>query len=64
MAGFAVLNSPMSNNPLLSGVYDRWSFNVLPKLGQLVAGDAQSYHYLVESIRQFPRSRAMHNDGR
>jgi demethylmenaquinone methyltransferase/2-methoxy-6-polyprenyl-1,4-benzoquinol methylase len=51
---FCCLEFSHVNNPLLSGIYDRWSFNVLPKLGQLVAGDAQSYHYLVESIRQFP----------
>lgn len=34
--------------------YDWYSFNVLPKLGQLVAGDAQSYQYLAESIRMHP----------
>ena len=34
--------------------HDAWSFNVLPRLGRLVAGDA-SYRYLVESIRTFPR---------
>jgi demethylmenaquinone methyltransferase/2-methoxy-6-polyprenyl-1,4-benzoquinol methylase len=51
---FCCLEFSHVKNPLLSGVYDRWSFNVLPKLGLLVAGDAQSYHYLVESIRQFP----------
>ena len=31
-----------------------WSFNILPKVGQLVAGDMHSYIYLVESIRKFP----------
>ncbi len=46
-------------NPLLSGVYDRWSFEVLPKLGKLVAGDAQPYQYLVESIRKFPSQAAL-----
>ncbi|WP_374590678.1 bifunctional demethylmenaquinone methyltransferase/2-methoxy-6-polyprenyl-1,4-benzoquinol methylase UbiE [Aquabacterium sp.] len=34
--------------------YDWYSFNVLPKLGQLVAGDAASYQYLAESIRMHP----------
>jgi len=34
--------------------YDWYSFNVLPKLGRLVAGDAQSYQYLAESIRMHP----------
>jgi demethylmenaquinone methyltransferase/2-methoxy-6-polyprenyl-1,4-benzoquinol methylase len=35
-------------------VYDAWSFHVLPRLGQLVAKDADSYRYLAESIRTFP----------
>lgn len=38
----------------LQKVYDWYSFNVLPKLGQWVAGDAQSYKYLAESIRMHP----------
>jgi demethylmenaquinone methyltransferase / 2-methoxy-6-polyprenyl-1,4-benzoquinol methylase len=38
----------------LEKAYDWYSFNVLPKLGQLVAGDAQSYRYLAESIRMHP----------
>jgi demethylmenaquinone methyltransferase/2-methoxy-6-polyprenyl-1,4-benzoquinol methylase len=41
-------------NPLLANVYDKYSFNVLPRLGQLVAGDADSYRYLAESIRRHP----------
>ncbi|KAJ3059861.1 hypothetical protein HDU98_004114, partial [Podochytrium sp. JEL0797] len=35
-------------------IYDTYSFQVIPKLGQVVAGDAASYQYLVESIRKFP----------
>jgi demethylmenaquinone methyltransferase / 2-methoxy-6-polyprenyl-1,4-benzoquinol methylase len=38
----------------LEKAYDWYSFNVLPKLGQLVAGDAASYKYLAESIRMHP----------
>ncbi|MDD2609228.1 MAG: bifunctional demethylmenaquinone methyltransferase/2-methoxy-6-polyprenyl-1,4-benzoquinol methylase UbiE [Giesbergeria sp.] len=38
----------------LSKAYDWYSFNVLPKLGQLIAGDADSYRYLAESIRMHP----------
>jgi len=38
----------------LEKVYDWYSFNVLPRLGQWVAGDAQSYRYLAESIRMHP----------
>lgn len=40
--------------PGLNKVYDWYSFNLLPKLGQLCAGDASSYQYLVESIRLHP----------
>ena len=38
----------------LSRVYDAWSFNAIPRLGQLIAKDRDSYQYLVESIRRFP----------
>jgi demethylmenaquinone methyltransferase/2-methoxy-6-polyprenyl-1,4-benzoquinol methylase len=38
----------------LAPLYDAWSFKVLPRLGQMVAGDADSYQYLAESIRTFP----------
>ncbi|MEM8987751.1 MAG: class I SAM-dependent methyltransferase [Pseudomonadota bacterium] len=34
--------------------YDAYSFNVIPRLGELVAGDREAYQYLVESIRKFP----------
>jgi demethylmenaquinone methyltransferase/2-methoxy-6-polyprenyl-1,4-benzoquinol methylase len=38
----------------LDRLYDLYSFNVIPRLGDVVAGDGDSYRYLVESIRQFP----------
>ena len=38
----------------LAPLYDAYSFHVLPRLGQAVAGDAQSYRYLAESIRLHP----------
>ena len=38
----------------LKPLYDLYSFSVLPRLGQLIAGDADSYRYLAESIRMFP----------
>ena len=40
--------------PALQWAYDRYSFNVIPAMGQAVAGDRDSYQYLVESIRRFP----------
>ena len=40
--------------PGLQQFYDLYSFNVIPAMGKLVAGDAESYKYLVESIRMFP----------
>lgn len=40
--------------PAIEWLYDRYSFNVIPALGQAVTGDRASYQYLVESIRRFP----------
>ncbi|QDH15869.1 class I SAM-dependent methyltransferase [Oecophyllibacter saccharovorans] len=40
--------------PALAPLYDAWSFKVLPRMGQMIAGDAESYQYLAESIRMFP----------
>lgn len=40
--------------PALSRLYDTWSFQVMPRLGGRIAGDADSYRYLAESIRRFP----------
>jgi len=40
--------------PALARIYDAWSFKALPRLGQMVAGDGESYQYLAESIRRFP----------
>ena len=44
--------------PGLDRIYDLFSFNVIPPLGRAVTGDAESYRYLVESIRKFPRPAA------
>lgn len=41
-------------SPLLEKAYDQYSFNILPKMGELVAGDSESYAYLAESIRMHP----------
>ena len=40
--------------PGLDVIYDRYSFAVLPRLGQMVARDGEAYRYLAESIRKFP----------
>ena len=45
--------------PGLAPVYDAYSFKVLPALGRLVAGDADSYRYLAESIRMFPDQKTL-----
>jgi demethylmenaquinone methyltransferase/2-methoxy-6-polyprenyl-1,4-benzoquinol methylase len=44
--------------PMLDRAYDFHSFEVIPRLGRLVADDAESYRYLVESIRRFPKQEA------
>jgi demethylmenaquinone methyltransferase / 2-methoxy-6-polyprenyl-1,4-benzoquinol methylase len=44
--------------PGLDRLYDLYSFNVIPALGRAVTGDADSYRYLVESIRRFPTPQA------
>jgi demethylmenaquinone methyltransferase/2-methoxy-6-polyprenyl-1,4-benzoquinol methylase len=44
--------------PGLDKLYDMFSFNVIPQLGRGVTGDAESYRYLVESIRKFPKPNA------
>ena len=41
--------------PIFKQIYDNYSFNVIPILGQLLASDRDSYQYLVESIRKFPK---------
>ena len=52
---FLCLEFSAVNVPGLDTLYDFYSFNVIPALGRAVAGDAESYRYLVESIRRFPK---------
>ncbi len=49
-----VLEFSTPKNPLLKRVYDTYSFNVIPKMGEIIARDRDSYQYLVESIRKHP----------
>ncbi|KAG7088543.1 hypothetical protein E1B28_012525 [Marasmius oreades] len=51
---FACLEFSRVNNSLLSTLYDQYSFSIIPLLGTILAGDRDSYQYLVESIRKFP----------
>jgi len=44
--------------PGLDKLYDMFSFRIIPPLGRTVTGDAESYQYLVESIRKFPKPNA------
>jgi demethylmenaquinone methyltransferase/2-methoxy-6-polyprenyl-1,4-benzoquinol methylase len=45
--------------PALRPLYDAYSFELIPRVGARVAGDAEAYRYLVESIRRFPDQRAL-----
>ena len=49
-----VLEFSTVTEPLLKPLYDLHSFQILPRLGRLIANDADSYRYLAESIRKFP----------
>jgi demethylmenaquinone methyltransferase / 2-methoxy-6-polyprenyl-1,4-benzoquinol methylase len=52
---FVCLEFSAVDVPALDTLYDFYSFNIIPTLGRMVAGDAESYRYLVESIRRFPK---------
>jgi len=49
-----VLEFSQLPNPMMQAAYDAYSFNVIPRMGKLIANDRDSYQYLVESIRKFP----------
>lgn len=51
---FACLEFSQVNSSLFNAIYKRWSFGAIPLIGQLVAGDRDSYQYLVESIEKHP----------
>jgi demethylmenaquinone methyltransferase/2-methoxy-6-polyprenyl-1,4-benzoquinol methylase len=52
---FYCLEFSTSEWPGFGQLYDRYSTHVIPRIGKAVAGDEDSYRYLVESIRRFPR---------
>jgi demethylmenaquinone methyltransferase/2-methoxy-6-polyprenyl-1,4-benzoquinol methylase len=53
---FLCLEFSHVDHPLIARIYDAYSFRLVPKMGEIVTGDAQPYRYLVESIRKFPRA--------
>jgi len=55
---FFCMEFSASDWPGFSNLYDAWASNVIPRIGKAVADDEESYRYLVESIRRFPRPTA------
>lgn len=56
---FFCLEFSRVDEPFLAKIYDAYSFRVIPRIGQVVAKDRDSYQYLVESIRKFPSQKAL-----
>jgi demethylmenaquinone methyltransferase/2-methoxy-6-polyprenyl-1,4-benzoquinol methylase len=55
---FYCMEFSSSDWPGFANLYDAWASNVIPRIGKAVANDAESYRYLVESIRRFPKPAA------
>ncbi len=55
---FYCMEFSSSDWPGFSNLYEAWASNVIPRIGKVVANDEDSYRYLVESIRRFPKSQA------
>jgi len=55
---FFCMEFSSSDWPGFSNLYDAYSANVIPKVGKVVTNDEESYRYLVESIRRFPKPQA------
>lgn len=56
-----VLEFSQIPNELMQKAYDLYSFNIIPRMGQVIANDRDSYQYLVESIRKFPNQESFLN---
>jgi demethylmenaquinone methyltransferase / 2-methoxy-6-polyprenyl-1,4-benzoquinol methylase len=54
-----ILEFSQPTSAILNSLYDLYSFNILPKLGKLIANDANSYRYLAESIRMHPNQETL-----
>jgi demethylmenaquinone methyltransferase/2-methoxy-6-polyprenyl-1,4-benzoquinol methylase len=55
---FYCMEFSSSDWPGFSNLYDRWAGKMIPRIGKAIARDEESYRYLVESIRRFPRPEA------
>ncbi|MDF3047589.1 MAG: ubiE 2 [Candidatus Midichloriaceae bacterium] len=53
MGKFLCLEFSQVNTPVISQIYELYSFNIIPKIGKFVANDEDAYRYLVESIKKF-----------
>lgn len=53
---FLCLEFSQVDLPIVERIYDQYSFRVVPRIGEMVTGDAHPYRYLVESIRKFPKA--------
>ena len=56
-----ILEFSKTDNPVLSKLYDTYSFKALPFMGELVTNDSESYRYLAESIRMHPDQKTLEN---
>lgn len=56
---FYCLEFSRVRDAFLAKIYDQYSYRVIPKIGEMVAKDRESYQYLVESIRKFPSQREL-----
>lgn len=52
---FSPVEQDKANTGLIENIYNLYSDHLIPRLGQMIAGDAQPYQYLVQSIRRFPK---------
>merc|ERR1711939_811021 len=56
-----ILEFSSVNNDIVSWFYEKYSFNIIPRLGEFIVNDKESYQYLVESIRKFPDQNTFSN---
>ena len=56
---FYCLEFSQVQEPFLAKIYDKYSYRLIPKMGEIIAKDRDSYQYLVESIRKFPPQREL-----